>query len=185
MPRSIRKPKPLVAKNPVPRIEIVQKPFGYGVTKAFYAVGNQSFEEESQAKAHLRKLRGLPPLAEKGTSAAFTAKPGTVWALVVRSPYAQQIASGKKRIEYRVRRARYRGWLAIVAARRPESGDDAGRVVCLVKLVDCTGREGDYEWHLTSAIPLKQRWEVPGRLGLFDVTARVPPSVRKLLKGRD
>ena len=104
--------------------------------------------------------------------------PPTVKAIVIRSPYAQQIAAGTKAMEYRSWRTVYRGWLAIVAARRRESGDDAGRVVCLVRLVDCVeAGHRDYEWHLSGPRPLAQRVELPGRLGLFDVTGHLPASV--------
>ena len=104
-----------------------------------------------------------------------------VKAIVVRSPWAQEIASGTKQIEWRCWRTHYRGWLAIVAARRRDSGTDAGRAVCLVRLTDCVevGHK-DYEWLLADPVPLAVRVEVPGRLGLFDVTEllsrHVPPS---------
>jgi hypothetical protein len=107
----------------------------------------------------------------------------TVKALVVHSPYAQEIASGEKRIEYRCWPVRYRGWLAIVAARRRESGTDAGRAVCLVKLVDCVqAGHKDYEWMLESPVPLKERVDIPGRLGIFDVTDQLPASVLALAR---
>jgi hypothetical protein len=95
----------------------------------------------------------------------------TVKALVVHSPWAQEIASGEKEIEYRSWPTKYRGWLAIVAARRPESRADAGRAVCLVRLVDCVQiDEKDFEWHLADPTPIVERVEIPGRLGLFDVS---------------
>jgi hypothetical protein len=105
----------------------------------------------------------------------------TVKALVVHSPYAQEIASGEKPIEYRCWSCRYRGWLAIVAARRRESGADAGRCVCLVNLVDIQGEEGNYEWMLENPIPLSQRVLIPGRLGIFDCVQYLPPELLKLI----
>ncbi len=102
----------------------------------------------------------------------------TVKALVVHSPYAQRIADGTKPIEYRCWRTHYRGWLAIVAARRRESGSDAGRAVCLVKLTDCVQMgHKDFEWHLADPrqLPAARPILVPGRLGLFDVTDRLGP----------
>ena len=111
----------------------------------------------------------------------------TVKAIVIRSPYAQQIAAGTKRVEYRTWRTLYRGWLAIVAARRRESGNDAGRAVCLVRLVDCVevGHK-DFKWKLADPRPLSRRspWEIPGRLGLFDVTGQLPAVVLALAVDR-
>jgi hypothetical protein len=102
-----------------------------------------------------------------------------VKALVAHSPYAQEIASGEKDVEYRSWSTHYRGWLAIVAARRRESGTDAGRCVCIVRLVDVVGQEGDYRWLLSDPIPLTERWIIPGRLGLFTVDP--PDFVAKLI----
>jgi hypothetical protein len=114
--------------------------------------------------------------AGKGLARAPKAKP-VVKALIVRQPYAGEIASGEKDIEYRSWSCQYRGWLAIVAARRRESGADAGRVVCLVKLVDVVDDgAGGFEWMLANPIPLTERIEIPGRLGLFDVTDKLPAS---------
>ena len=96
----------------------------------------------------------------------------TIKAIVVRSPWSQEIASGEKAIEYRTWPTYYRGWLAIVAARRRESGRDAGRAVCVVRLVDCVqAGHRDYEWVLTGPAALDRRVEVPGRLGLFELPA--------------
>lgn len=102
-------------------------------------------------------------------------------AIVVRSPAAQEIASGEKTIEYRSWRTHFRGWLAIVAARRCDSGADAGRAVCLVRLVDVEGSEGDYEWILADPIPLKQRVVIPGRLGLYDCLSFIPRDLLELI----
>jgi ASCH domain-containing protein len=110
-------------------------------------------------------------------------KPFAIKGLVVRTPFAQQIADGSKRIEYRSTRTNYRGWVAIIASRRKDSGDDAGRVVCLVRIIDCVenGRR-DFHWKLANPIPIKQRVEIFGQLGLFDVPRRLPAAVRVLAK---
>lgn len=110
----------------------------------------------------------------------------TVKAIVVRSPYAQQIADGSKPIEYRCWKTHYRGWLAIVAARRRESGTDAGRVVCLVRITDCVEvGPKEFEWMLADPIPLTNRVELPGRLGLFDVSDQMPAQAMAVLTMMD
>jgi ASCH domain len=102
--------------------------------------------DDPEAASRLANRRGLMVAAVRSLP--------TVKALIVRSPYAQQIASGKKRIEYRVWRTRYRGWLAIVAARRKESGPDAGRAVCLVRITDCVEHgPKDFHWKLGQSDP--------------------------------
>ena len=112
-------------------------------------------------------------------------KPTTVKALVIRSPYAQQIAAGAKAVENRSWRTHYRGWLAIVAARRRDSGADAGRVVCVVRLTDCVeAGHRDHEWLLADPRPLTERVELPGRLGLYDMTGQLPASVLALTSPR-
>jgi hypothetical protein len=59
--------------------------------------------------------------------------------------------------------------------RRPESGADAGRCVCLVRLANCVqAAKKDFEWELSNPIALKERVEIPGWLGLFDVTDLLP-----------
>jgi len=163
---------------PRPKIRTEFQDYGIGVRKMSFVVGKESFWERSEAAEYIRSLTpGYKPRVPVVKPAR--PQPKTVKALVVRSPWAGEIASGEKTVENRVWKCNYRGWLAIVAARRPESGADAGRAVCLVKLVDIEGCEGDYEWMLADPIALKQRIEIPGRLGLYDCLSFIP---RDLLK---
>ncbi len=68
--------------------------------------------------------------------------------LSVRQPAASEIASGRKRIEYRTWKTNYRGPLLIAASQRKSGDLPTGCAICVVDLVDFTGREGDYRWHL-------------------------------------
>ena len=94
-------------------------------------------------------------------------------ALSVRQPWANRIADGSKRIEYRSWRTSYRGPLLIVASARPDSSavdhpGPFGGSVCVVDLISITGHPGAYEWHVDNPrrvpfIPIR------GQLGLYDV----------------
>lgn len=110
-------------------------------------------------------------------------------ALVVRQPYAEWIAAGKKTLEIRSWRTHYRGPLIICAAARPMDGRGKdmplGAAICVVELVDvapwrrhdakkaCAPWQRDLlAWHLSKPrrfdpVPLK------GQLGLFTP----PPAV--------
>jgi hypothetical protein len=183
-----RYPDSTAAPSPSSDIESVQVPMGQGVTQTAYYVGNRFFFELAKAQHFART--GRLPKAPKAKRTKSTVRPldtdatgNHVKALVVHSPYAQEIASGEKRIEYRCWSCRYRGWLAIVAARRRDSGADAGRVVCLVHLDDCIeAGPKDYEWHLSRPRPIAERIEIPGRLGLFEVSHLLPASVLAMAK---
>ena len=78
-------------------------------------------------------------------------------ALAVRQPFAEAIANGRKKIEYRSWFVHYRGPLVIVASGTIHR-DHAPRdrelprscLVALVDLVDITGERGAYEWRLRS-----------------------------------
>jgi hypothetical protein len=112
-------------------------------------------------------------------------------ALSVKQPWAELIASGRKRWEMRTWSTRYRGPLLIVAGARVADSPDALRhsargpvasAIVLVELVDvrpvkqawysqnarCNVGPGDFAWVLqrprrVPPVPVK------GRLGLFDV----------------
>lgn len=87
------------------------------------------------------------------------------YALVVREPYASDIASGKKRTEFRSWRTAYRGPLVIVQS-RSGGGSRAGRCVCVVQLTECLRVEGGYAWSLSNPQPLPAK-PVAGRVGLI------------------
>src|SRR5262245_2077992 len=92
-------------------------------------------------------------------------------ALSVRQPWAELIARGKKKIEYRTWKVDFRGDLLIVAsASRKDDECEAkgldpesvayGAAVCVAELANVTGSEGDYRWHLrnprrVAPVPLK------------------------------
>jgi hypothetical protein len=98
-----------------------------------------------------------------------------IMALVIRAPWAFQIAEGTKLSEFRTWSSRYRGPLLIVAAKRRESGKYAGCGICIVDLTDITQRGlRDFAWHLDNVRVLRRPLPIAGRLGLFDVTDRLP-----------
>ena len=81
-------------------------------------------------------------------------------ALSIRQPYAEQILRGTKRIEYRTVPTNLRDRVYIYASL--QAGDlrgfaqlgklpgelPTGVLVGTVRIVNCTGRPGDYRWHL-------------------------------------
>lgn len=96
-------------------------------------------------------------------------------ALSIRQPFAEQILAGEKPIEYRSRRTHIRGRVYIYASKAPadaESYEEAGyavedlpRGVLLgtVELVDCTGDDSNFEWHLADPKRLKPPLHVEGK----------------------
>ena len=115
-------------------------------------------------------------------------------ALSIKQPWAELIALGRKRIEFRSWKVDFREPLLVVAstARQDdkcrENGLDPatlpyGKAVCVVDLVDVIGGEaGDYEWHLSRVanVPIK------GSAAVFKVNDakiryedRVPPPPRR------
>lgn len=80
-------------------------------------------------------------------------------ALSIRQPWADSIASGRKKIEYRTWSRNVRGDLLVVASASRHDEDCAdegldpdaltyGAAVCVVDLWKVTGTDGDYSWHL-------------------------------------
>lgn len=95
-------------------------------------------------------------------------------ALSVRQPYAEQILSGHKQVEYRSRLTHFRGIVYLYAckAREPVAAFQAagleaeklifGKLIGTVEIVDCTrGKEG-YEWHLQNARRFRHPQEITG-----------------------
>lgn len=95
-------------------------------------------------------------------------------ALSIRQPFAEQILAGDKPIEYRSRRTHIRERVYIYASKAPgdaESYEEAGFavedlphgvLVGTVELVDCTGEDGNFEWHLANPKRLKPPRDVEG-----------------------
>lgn len=117
---------------------------------------------------------------EQGDEEPFTfSAPGRIKTLVVRQPWANLIASGRKTIETRRWATSYRGPVLIASSKIPNIAP-AGCAVALATLVDCrpmtSGDEtlslcpvesGAFSWifrdiRRTNPIPIK------GRLGLYD-----------------
>lgn len=83
-------------------------------------------------------------------------------ALSVRQPYAELIMRGKKKFEYRSQPTKKRERVYIYASLTPGDERDfrdlklkpgdlpAGVIIGTVEIVNCTGRPGDYEWHLAN-----------------------------------
>jgi ASCH domain len=90
-------------------------------------------------------------------------------ALSIRRPYAEQILRGTKKIEYRTRPTSISERAYIYGSLRPrdprdfestrlEPGDlPTGVLVGTVKIVDRTGRPGDYKWHLKRPRRLRRK----------------------------
>ena len=76
-------------------------------------------------------------------------------ALSIRQPFAEQILVGKKRVEYRTLKTNIRERVYIYAGLQLADGEPdpkkalpMGVIVGTVEIVDCTGKKGDYSWHL-------------------------------------
>ena len=105
-------------------------------------------------------------------------------ALSVRQPYAEQIMRGTKKIEFRSMPTKRRGRVYIYASMTPgpaevwrqiglgEGDLPTGVLIGSVEIVDCTGKPGDYHWHL----------KAPERLGrLLKPKEHPQPSVLSIL----
>ncbi|MXY46612.1 MAG: ASCH domain-containing protein [Chloroflexi bacterium] len=73
-------------------------------------------------------------------------------ALSLRQPWASLIADGRKTIETRTWRTRYRGALAIHASARPHDDLPTGGIIAIAWLYDCRPMAADDEAH--ACIPL-------------------------------
>lgn len=98
-----------------------------------------------------------------------------VKALVIRAPWAFEVAEGTKTQEFRSKRTNWRGPVLISAAKRPESGTYAGMGICVVWVKDCIERgPKDFAWVLHRLIVIDPPVPVAGQLGLFDVDYELP-----------
>jgi len=80
-------------------------------------------------------------------------------ALSIAQPFYEQVFRGEKKIEYRGFKTNVRGLVYLYATKKPRmdcfdgcgfSVNDVslGKIVGTVELTDCTGSEGNYQWHL-------------------------------------
>ncbi|MHC4715467.1 MAG: ASCH domain-containing protein [Planctomycetota bacterium] len=93
-------------------------------------------------------------------------------ALSIRQPYVELVLRGVKTVEYRSRPTRKRERVYLYASTIPADDPaawasvdaapgelDAGHLVGTVEIVNCTGNDGAYQWHLRDpqrlATPLK------------------------------
>lgn len=101
-------------------------------------------------------------------------------ALSIKQPWASKILSGKKTIETRVWKTKYRGKLLLCASRIPKT-KLSGKAFAVAELIDCRPMTHADEvlaccevypransWILSNVKAIKQ-FEVKGSLGLFEV----------------
>ncbi len=89
-------------------------------------------------------------------------------ALSIRQPYVELILRGKKKIEYRAIPTKKRERVYIYASLKPGPAErfveakakpgelPTGWIVGTVEIADCTGKRGDYHWHLARPVRLKR-----------------------------
>lgn len=130
-----------------------------------------------QGRAAMDGIGPLPSLRDKDacTNWRYVMLPqAKLRALSIRQPFAEQILAGDKTIEYRSKRTHLRECVYIYASKAPAdalSYEEAGYtvsdlprgvVVGTIELVDCTGEEGNFEWHLANPKRLNPPREVEG-----------------------
>lgn len=90
-------------------------------------------------------------------------------ALSVKQPFANQILTGQKRIEYRTWQTPYRGDLVICSCRKPDKML-AGCTICLVNLFAIEEvTPYNFHWHLTNIRALVPV-EVIGRQSIWEIS---------------
>lgn len=89
-------------------------------------------------------------------------------ALSIRQPYAERILRGTKKVEYRSRPTKIRERVYIYASFTPGPREEfealrlfpddlpTGVLVGTVEITGCTGKPGDYKWHLKRPKRLKR-----------------------------
>lgn len=102
-------------------------------------------------------------------------------ALSVYQPYAERIAAGVKRFEYRSRVTRHRGPVLICATKRPKSGSlPTGVAVCVVEITGCKWESFMRCYQYRLQYPTRVRpFAVKGSRGWFHVDDAL---IRKNLK---
>jgi hypothetical protein len=108
-----------------------------------------------------------------------------VKALTVRQPWAGQLVSGEKRIEYRTWRTDHRGPLLIHAGLSRADlgeGDDGdalafGAIIGMVRLTDCRPRGGLWHWIVAEPVRLPRPVACSGQLSLWVPPRRVLAAV--------
>jgi hypothetical protein len=102
-------------------------------------------------------------------------------AIVLKSPWAEMVASGRKTIETRTWPTKYRGPLLIIASMNPKV-EVSGKAIAITFVDDCRvmvkGDEsraccpiypGAHSWFLSRTKKLASPFNVKGQLRLFDV----------------
>lgn len=103
-------------------------------------------------------------------------------ALSIKQPYADWILTGKKTIELRTWKTKYRGRVRICSSGIPFNlGLPAGVTICDVELVDVTEYKPEhakdahstwqpelYAWHFKFIKSVKQK-KIKGKLGIYDL----------------
>jgi hypothetical protein len=96
-------------------------------------------------------------------------------ALSVRQPYAEMILRGTKKVEYRTIPTNIRERVYIYASKTPGEVEDfkklkltpgdlpVGVLVGTVEITGCTGKPGDYDWHLAKPERLAKPLEPENR----------------------
>ena len=99
-------------------------------------------------------------------------------ALSVQQPFASEIASGSKWVEWRKRRTHHRGDLLICSSKSPKGQGPAGVALAVVEVVDCRPDPDieDHGWCLDRLRRVVRPFPISGRLGLYDV--ELPPGCR-------
>ena len=104
-------------------------------------------------------------------------------ALSIKEPWASLIISGKKNIETRTWKTKYRGPVLLYVSKNPKS-DISGKAFATAEIIDCLEMVKDDErfaccemypkansWFLDNIKPIKP-FEVKGQLGLFEIEYR-------------
>jgi len=88
-------------------------------------------------------------------------------ALTVKRQYAEAIASGAKRVEYRSWPTSHRGDLLITVA-KVGGRELAGMAICMIRVTDCIKlADGGYAWTLSDPRQIRP-FAVRGRLRIFE-----------------